>query len=201
MYTGPDFGHHCACKCRARPSAGTVLTKKLHMFSFKFGWLSMITWHVYGPMMSSKMAAEIPLNLVALRVLRILCSPQVPSSFYFRHSRTSVRSPCPRNGCNLPRFHHSESQKTPLKSLGMSCGDTCQIWKWFNGFKRYRKIRNVLKKSMDGVTITCIPVSWACAAHWQKRTKYLDISTRDMMPPQGHHVYIRNIISAHSTWQ
>ena len=60
---------------------------------------------------SSKIADEIPLNLVALRVLRILCSPQGPGSFYFRHSMTSVRNPCPRNGCNPPRFHHSESQK------------------------------------------------------------------------------------------
>ena len=38
----------------ARSSAGTVLAGKLDRFSFKLPWLSMIMWHNYGPVTSSK---------------------------------------------------------------------------------------------------------------------------------------------------
>ena len=52
----------------ARPSADTVLTEKWDTLSFKFRWLSMILLHVYGPMTSSKMAAEIPQSLINMSV-------------------------------------------------------------------------------------------------------------------------------------
>ena len=55
-----------------RPSASTVPTEKLDMFSIKFRCFPMIPLHFYGPLTSSKMATEIPLNLVVLRVLHLI---------------------------------------------------------------------------------------------------------------------------------
>ena len=64
IYTEPEFGVINASTVvlapnGARPSGGTVLTRMLNMFSFKFHLHSVIMWHLYEMVTSSKIATEI----------------------------------------------------------------------------------------------------------------------------------------------
>ena len=62
IYTGPNLvitlPAYDLAPNGARPSADTVLTDKLYVFSLKFFWLLLVPLHFYGPLTSSKMAAS-----------------------------------------------------------------------------------------------------------------------------------------------